>query len=41
MLAAEVTSVEPRVTVPRVVRDDARYATAVGEAAGRKTEAAR
>lgn len=26
-----VTSVEPRVLVPRVLRDDARYATAVGE----------
>ena len=26
-----VTSVEPRVGVPRVVRDDARYATAIGE----------
>jgi len=26
-----VTSVEPRVTVPRVIRDDARYATSVGE----------
>ena len=26
-----VTSVEPRVGVPRVVRDDARYATAAGE----------
>ena len=26
-----VTSVEPRVTVPRVIRDDARYATAAGE----------
>ena len=26
-----VTSVEPRVNVPRVVRDDARYATAAGE----------
>ena len=28
-----VTSVEPRVGVPRVIRDDARYATAAGEAA--------
>ena len=28
-----VTSVEPRVCVPRVIRDDARYATAAGEAA--------
>jgi len=26
-----VTSVEPRVGVPRVIRDDARYATAIGE----------
>ena len=26
-----VTSVEPRVLVPRVIRDDARYATSVGE----------
>jgi NADH-quinone oxidoreductase subunit C len=26
-----VTSVEPRVGVPRVIRDDARYATAAGE----------
>ena len=34
-----VTSVEPRVNVPRVVRDDARYATAAGEQAGRKAEA--
>jgi len=31
-----VTSVEPRVLVPRVIRDDARYATAAGEAAGRE-----
>ncbi len=31
-----VTSVEPRVTVPRVIRDDARYATAAGEAADRR-----
>ena len=30
-----VTSVEPRVGVPRVVRDDARYATAAGETASR------
>lgn len=30
-----VTSVEPRVGVPRVVRDDARYATAEGERSGR------
>ncbi|HZV38186.1 MAG TPA: NADH-quinone oxidoreductase subunit C [Pseudoxanthomonas sp.] len=28
-----VTSVEPRVGVPRVIRDDARYATAAGEQA--------
>jgi NADH-quinone oxidoreductase subunit C len=28
-----VTSVEPRVGVPRVIRDDARYATAAGELA--------
>ena len=31
-----VTSVEPRVNVPRVVRDDARYATAAGEQMSRK-----
>ncbi|RZA36773.1 MAG: NADH-quinone oxidoreductase subunit C, partial [Lysobacteraceae bacterium] len=31
-----VTSVEPRVGVPRVIRDDARYATAAGEAALRE-----
>jgi NADH-quinone oxidoreductase subunit C len=30
-----VTSVEPRVLVPRVIREDARYATAAGEAAAR------
>ncbi len=30
-----VTSVEPRVGVPRVIRDDARYATASGEQAQR------
>lgn len=30
-----VTSVEPRVLVPRVIRDDARYATAAGEDAQR------
>ncbi|HEY2346240.1 MAG TPA: NADH-quinone oxidoreductase subunit C [Xanthomonadaceae bacterium] len=30
-----VTSVEPRVGVPRVIRDDSRYATAAGEAAQR------
>jgi NADH-quinone oxidoreductase subunit C len=31
-----VTSVEPRVNVPRVIRDDARYLTAAGEAAQRE-----
>ena len=31
-----VTSVEPRVGVPRVLRDDARYATAVGERAAQE-----
>ena len=31
-----VTSVEPRVGVPRVIRDDARYQTAAGEAAQRE-----
>ena len=31
-----VTSVEPRVGVPRVIRDDARYATAAGEQMSRK-----
>ena len=31
-----VTSVEPRVGVPRVIRDDARYATASDESAARK-----
>jgi len=31
-----VTSVEPRVGVPRVIRDDARYATASGEQMARK-----
>ena len=30
-----VTSVETRVGVPRVIRDDARYQTAAGEAAAR------
>jgi NADH-quinone oxidoreductase subunit C len=30
-----VTSVEPRVGVPRVIRDDARYATAEGEREGK------
>jgi NADH-quinone oxidoreductase subunit C len=34
-----VTSVEPRVNVPRVIRDDARYQTAAGEAAS--TESAK
>ncbi|HRO27521.1 MAG TPA: NADH-quinone oxidoreductase subunit C [Luteimonas sp.] len=33
-----VTSVEPRVNVPRVVRDDARYQTAVGEQMARRAE---
>jgi NADH-quinone oxidoreductase subunit C len=33
-----VTSVEPRVGVPRVVRDDARYATAAGEQMDRRAE---
>jgi NADH-quinone oxidoreductase subunit C len=33
-----VTSVEPRVNVPRVVRDDARYATAAGEARDSRAE---
>ena len=36
-----VTSVEPRVGVPRVIRDDARYATASGESAARKAEASK
>ncbi len=31
-----VTSVEPRVGVPRVIRDDARYATAAGEQMARR-----
>ncbi len=31
-----VTSVVPRVNVPRVIRDDARYQTAAGEAAARE-----
>ena len=31
-----VTSVEPRVNVPRVIRDDARYQTAAGESAQRE-----
>lgn len=34
-----VSSVEPRVNVPRVIRDDARYQTAAGESA--QTEAAK
>jgi len=33
-----VTSVEPRVGVPRVIRDDARFATAQGERAGKILE---
>jgi NADH-quinone oxidoreductase subunit C len=36
-----VTSVEPRVLVPRVIRDDARYATATGEQMARKAEGAK
>ncbi len=36
-----VTSVEPRVGVPRVIRDDARYATAAGEQQARKAEASK
>ena len=36
-----VTSVEPRVLVPRVIRDDARYATAAGEDHGRSTGSGR
>ncbi len=36
-----VTSVEPRVGVPRVIRDDARYATAAGESAARNAEGKR
>lgn len=32
-----VTSVEPRVNVPRVIRDDARYQTAAGESAQTET----
>ncbi len=36
-----VTSVEPRVLVPRVIRDDSRYATAAGEQAARGAEAAK
>ena len=34
-----VTSVEPRVNVPRVVRDDARYDTAIGEQRARQEQA--
>ena len=34
-----VTSVEPRVGVPRVIRDDPRYQTAAGEAAAREGKA--
>ena len=34
-----VTSVEPRVGVPRVIRDDSRYQTAAGEAAAREGKA--
>ncbi len=33
-----VTSVEPRVSVPRVIRDDARYATSSDESAARNVE---
>lgn len=36
-----VTSVEPRVGVPRVIRDDARYATATGESTARNAEGKR
>ena len=36
-----VTSVEPRVGVPRVIRDDARYATASGEQMARRAEDAK
>ena len=36
-----VTSVEPRVGVPRVIRDDARFATASDEQAARRVEAAK
>ena len=36
-----VTSVEPRVGVPRVIRDDARYSTAAGEQLARKAESAK
>jgi NADH-quinone oxidoreductase subunit C len=34
-----VASVEPRVGVPRVIRDDARFATAAGESSARQAEA--
>ena len=34
-----VTSVEPRVGVPRVIRNDARYQIAAGEAAAREGKA--
>ena len=34
-----VPSVEPRANVPRVVRDDARYQTAVGEQRARREQA--
>jgi NADH-quinone oxidoreductase subunit C len=36
-----VSSVEPRVNVPRVVRDDARYQTAVDEQRARREQAGR
>jgi NADH-quinone oxidoreductase subunit C len=36
-----VTSVEPRVLVPRVIRDDARYETAAGERSARASEPAK
>ena len=36
-----VTSVEPRVNVPRVIRDDARYQTAVDEQRARREQAGR
>ncbi|WP_345301287.1 NADH-quinone oxidoreductase subunit C [Lysobacter hankyongensis] len=36
-----VTSVEPRVGVPRVIRDDARFATASAEQMARKAEASK
>ena len=41
MVYEPVTSVEPRVLVPRVIRDDARYATAAGEQMARKVEGAK